>query len=96
MAPVIAKKHLHQTGALRLFQKYCLVLKSVKATVDDVVRLSSSEISTGAVILLLKEKQDTEEGTLPHSCVESMDGVEGRSTKTNCAINIYLHFLFNY
>ena len=61
MAPVIAKKHLHQTGALRLFQKYCLVLKSVKATVDDVVRLSSSEISTGAVILLLKEKQDTEE-----------------------------------
>ena len=60
IAPVIAKKHLHQTGALRLFQRHCLFLKSVKVAVSQIEIFNNSDISTGSVILLLKDNKDSE------------------------------------
>ena len=60
IAPVIAKRHLHQTGALRLFQRHCLFLKSVKVAAEQIESLNNSDISTGSVILLLKDSKDSE------------------------------------
>ena len=61
IAPVIAKRHLHQTGALRLFQRHCLFLKSVKVAAEQIETFNSSDISTGTVILLLRDNRDSEE-----------------------------------
>ena len=60
IAPVIAKRHLHQTGALRLYQRHCLFLKSVKIAAEQIESYSNSEISTGSIILLLKDATDSE------------------------------------
>lgn len=60
LPPVIAKKHLHQFGSLRLFKKHCLFLKSVKDIVNIIYELNNSEIATGTVILLLRPHEDSE------------------------------------
>ena len=59
LPPVIAKRHLHQFGALRIFKKHCVFLKNVKSTVDEIIRLSEAAISTGPIVLVFKDKEDT-------------------------------------
>jgi len=60
LPPVIAKKHLHEYGSLRLFKRHCLFLKSVKDIVSLITEFNNSEIATGTIILLLRPKEDSE------------------------------------
>jgi len=60
LPPIIAKKHLHEFGSLRLFKKHCLFLKSVKDIVNVISELNNSDITTGTVILLLRPHEDSE------------------------------------
>ena len=39
LTPTIAKKHFHETGTQRLFQKFCIVLSSVKKAVEDIFNI---------------------------------------------------------
>ena len=61
LPPVIAKKHLHEFGSLRLFKKHCLFLKSAKDIVNIISELNNSDIATGTVILLLRPQEDSVE-----------------------------------
>ncbi len=59
LTPVIAKKHFHETGTQRLYQKFCIVLSSTKKAVEDIVRLDISKISAGSFVYVIKNNTDT-------------------------------------
>ena len=60
LQPIVAKKHFHETGTQRIFQRFCLVLTNVKKTVEEIVRLDLSQASAGAFIFLCRTKSDSE------------------------------------
>jgi len=60
LQPIVAKKHFHETGTQRIFQRFCLVLTNVKKTVEEIVRLDLSAASAGAFIFLCRTKADSE------------------------------------
>ena len=60
LQPIVAKKHFHETGTQRIFQRFCLVLTNVKKTVEEIVRLDLSSASAGAFIFLCRTKEDSE------------------------------------
>ena len=59
LTPAIAKKHFHETGTQRLFQKFCIVLSSVKKAVEDIIRLDISKISAGSFVYVIKNNADS-------------------------------------
>tara|TARA_B100000686_G_scaffold319002_1_gene369315 strand:- start:456 stop:3830 length:3375 start_codon:yes stop_codon:yes gene_type:complete len=59
LTPTIAKKHFHETGTQRLFQKFCIVLSTVKKAVEDIVRLDIAKISAGSFIYVIKNNADS-------------------------------------
>src|SRR6056300_378501 len=60
LQPIVAKKHFHEKGTQRIFQRFYLVLTNVKKTVEEIVRLDLSPVSAGAFIFLCKTKSDSE------------------------------------
>jgi len=60
LQPIVAKKHFHEKGTQRIFQRFCLVLTNVKKTVEEIVRLDLSPVSAGAFIFLCRTKSDSE------------------------------------
>ena len=60
LQPIVAKKHFHRTGTQRIFQRFCLVLTSVKKTVEEIVKLDISNASAGAFIFLCRTKEDSQ------------------------------------
>ena len=60
LQPIVAKKHFHETGTQRIYQKFCLVLTNIKKAVEEIVRLDISSASAGAFIFLCKTKEDTQ------------------------------------
>ena len=61
LPPVIAKRHLHQFGSLRIFKKNCVFLKNVKSTVETIERLTENGIATGPIVLVFKDREDSDE-----------------------------------
>ena len=59
LQPVITKRHFHQTGTLRIYQKFCIPLNSVKKSVDQIMSLEIAKVSAGAFIFLVQSKEDT-------------------------------------
>ena len=59
LTPVIAKKHFHETGTQRLYQKFCIVLSSIKKAVEDIVKLDVSKIISGSFVYVIKNNTDT-------------------------------------
>ena len=59
LQPIVAKKHFHRTGTQRIFQRFCLVLTSVKKTVEEIVKLDISNASAGAFIFM-PNKEDSQ------------------------------------
>ncbi|MDC0250604.1 hypothetical protein OAK11_00590 [Candidatus Pelagibacter sp.] len=60
LQPIVAKKHFHETGTQRIYQRFCLVLTNIKKAVEEIVRLDISPASAGAFIFLCKTKEDTQ------------------------------------
>jgi len=60
LQPVVAKRHFHETGTQRIFQRFCLVLTNVKKVVEEIVRLDISNVSAGAFVFLCKTKGDSQ------------------------------------
>ena len=60
LQPIVAKKHFHETGTQRIFQRFCLVLTNVKKAVEEIVKLDLSSASAGAFIFLCRTKEDSE------------------------------------
>ena len=56
---VITKRHFHETGTQRIYQKFCIVLNGVKNSVDRIMSLDISKVSAGAFIFLVQSKEDT-------------------------------------
>ena len=59
LQPVISKRHFHETGTQRIYQKFCIVLNNVKNSVDRIMSLDISKVSAGAFIFLVQSKEDT-------------------------------------
>ncbi|MDA9606074.1 hypothetical protein N9S36_00845 [bacterium] len=60
LQPIVAKKHFHETGTQRIYQRFCLVLTNIKKAVEEIVRLDISPASAGAFIFLCKTKEDSQ------------------------------------
>ena len=61
LQPIVAKRHFFEKGIQRIYQRYCLVLSSVKKTVEDLVQLNISNFSAGAFVFVCKSTEDTKE-----------------------------------
>jgi hypothetical protein len=54
LQPIVAKKHFHETGTQRIYQRFCLVLTNIKKAVEEIVRLDISPASAGAFIFFMQ------------------------------------------
>ena len=59
LQPIITKRHFHETGTLRIYQKFCIPLNNVKKSVDQIMSLEIAKVSAGAFIFLVQSKEDT-------------------------------------
>jgi len=59
LQPVIAKRHFHETGTQRLYQKFCIPLSNVKHAVDRIMNLEISKVSAGMFIFMVQSNEDS-------------------------------------